>query len=103
MPKKRRRRKGLDVMAEEFAAYLLYEASSGRVGKGKAIEPETENPISFKDRRALLDSVTKLLGAQRDPEDGEEDGISSFREHLRGGDSGEIDSGADSDDADSEA
>ena len=106
MSKKKRKRKGLDVMAEEFAATLLYEASCGKVGRSRALaegEIVAENPISFKDRRALLDSVTKLLAAQTPQEEEETSGINSFREHLRGGDSGEASSGDDTEATDDPA
>lgn len=105
MAKKRRKRKGLDVMAEEFAASLIYEASGGSIGRGKPQNAgdEKENSVSFRDRRALLDSITKLLSNQKDPSDDDEDGISTYREHLRGGDSGTTSGGTDPDDSTSEA
>jgi hypothetical protein len=99
MTKKKRRRKVLCDYAEDFALSLLFEASGGKVGRIRAVsekDKDTENPVSFKDRRALLDSVTKLLAAQKPSEDDEEDGLSSYREHLRGN-SGETESGADPD------
>lgn len=96
MPKKKKRKsKGLNGYAEEFAIALIYEATSGKIGKvrNSAIESEP-NPISFRDRGKLLDSVTKLLGAQDTPEEeDDEDGVESFRERLNGG--GTSSSGAD--------
>ncbi len=99
MAKKKRKCKGLDVIAEEFAMTLIYEATSGKVGRARLPikEGEEVNPISFRDRRALLDSVTKLLGAQKEPDDEEETGINSFKERLRGGESGTADDGTDTD------
>lgn len=97
--KKARRRAGLDRIAEQFAISLIHEASGGTIGKGstpsKEGEEDKENPISFRDRRALLDSITKLLSGQKDPLDGEEeDGIADFRERLNER-SGEDERGAD--------
>lgn len=82
--KKKRKSKNLNSYAEEFAISLIYEATNGKVGKGKDSSLDTApNPISFRDRGKLLDSVTKLLGAQDTPEDNDdEDGIESFRERL---------------------
>lgn len=91
---KKRRKKGLQSYAEEFALSLIYEATSGKVGKGKALEDEKENSVSFRDRRSLLDSITKLLGAQDEPEDDEEDGLTTLRGRLNDGDSGTTSSGA---------
>lgn len=98
MPKKRRSRKGLARYAEAFAASLLWEASGGSIGKGKpSVEKQEGMPeVSFRDRRALLDSITKLLSSQGPPtEEDDEDGIDSFRERLNGR-SGEIERGTDS-------
>jgi hypothetical protein len=96
--KKKRRSRGLAGLANAFAASLLFEASGGKVGRGRTpSEGDPENPVSFKDRRALLDSVTKLLAAQPEAKDDEEDGIASFREALGGGDSREVERGADTD------
>lgn len=89
--KKRKIKRGLSRAADAFALYLLFEASGGKVGKSPITEGEkepVENPISFRDRRALLDSVTKLLAGEPPNTDGEEeDGIESFRERLNDGDS----------------
>ncbi len=91
MAKKRKsRRKGLASFAEEFAISLLFEASGGKIGRVRAKkegEEEKDSQVSFRDRRALLDSMTKLLGAQGAPEDDDEDGIESFRERLKPDDS----------------
>ena len=96
MAKKRRVRRGLDRAAQEFALDLLFQASNGRVGRAKASTSEGDNSISFRDKRALLDSITKLLAAQKDPGGDEyEDGLIDFKERLGGGDSGEASSGTD--------
>lgn len=102
MAKRKRRKKGLQAYAEEFAIALLYEASSGKIGKIKAprnSEEESSVPVdsqvSFRDRRALLDSMTKLLGAQDAPDDDEVDGLEEMKERLNGR-SGETTSGTDS-------
>ena len=76
---------------------LIYEASQGTIGVSRAKHKQVENPISFRDRGKLLDSVTKLLGAQETPDDEEQDGISSYRERLNERDGGETGSRADSD------
>ena len=78
---------------------LIYEASGGKVGKGTLPAKDSEETqISFRDRRALLDSVTKLLGAQQEPDEEELSGIDSFKEHLRGGNDSRTDErGADTD------
>ena len=96
MAKKRRKRRGLQAYAEEFALSLIYEASSGKVGKVKdSSKPEDDNPVSFRDRRALLDSVTKLLGAQPDENTEEdEDGLSILQGRLNDGNSGTAERGA---------
>ena len=102
---KKRRRKSLQDHAEAFALDLLFQASNGRVGKGgtpSVDSEEKENAVSFKDRRALLDSITKLLSNQKDKDDDEVGGLDLFKEHLRG-DSGTPDSGTDPDDSSSEA
>lgn len=95
---KKRKKRTLESIAEAFAVSLIYQASGGSIGrKGTAGEEDKENPISFKDRRALLDSVTKLLGAQTPQEDDSESGLNSFRERLRDGDSRTSDGGGDTD------
>ena len=98
MAKKRKSRKrGLASFAEEFAIDLLFEASNGRLGRKKAVKEGVESvdsQISFRDRRSLLDSITKLLGAQDAPEEDDEDGIAFYRERLNEP-SGEDRSGAD--------
>lgn len=97
--KKKRQKSGLAKVADEFAMALIYEASGGTIGRVRAAvkvdmdtpaEEKGENSVSFRDRRALLDSVTKLLGAQPDDKEDEDiDGIASFREALGGGNSRE--------------
>lgn len=100
---KRRKRVSLQTYAEKFAMHLLFEASSGSVGRAPYIkegQEKPELPMSFHDRRSLLDSVTKLIAMKHkiDPEE-EEDGISGFRERLhdRSDDGSEALGGADSD------
>lgn len=96
MAKKRRKRKGLSSFAEEYAIALLYESSNGKIGRVKnPSEPTGENPVSIRDRIKLLDSVTKLLGAQDTGEEEEEDGLSILQERLKDdGDSGTPERGA---------
>lgn len=101
--KKRRKRKDLAAFAEEFAIALLFEASNGSIGRIKALPEGVEKPeltMSFHDRRALLDSMTKLVAMKRrtEPED-EEDGIASYREQLNGQHSSETSDGGDSPEA----
>jgi hypothetical protein len=98
MIKKRRKRKNLQAYAEEFAISLLYEASGGKIGKVKSAE-KSEYNMSFHDRRALLDSMTKLMALKHkiEPEE-EEDGIASYREQLNGQHGTEIADGGDSSD-----
>lgn len=104
MIKRRRRgKRGLQRAADVFALALMYEASGGTVGRAPALkegEEAKENPVPFKERRALLDSVTKLLAGQPpSDDDSDEDGISDFRSRLNDdGDSGESSGGADPDD-----
>ena len=99
MAKKKRKKQTLQDSAETFALSLLYEASGGKLGKGTLSEKGEENQLSFRDRRALLDSVTKLLGAQRDPEEDENTGVNALREKLRDGNSGADDGGTDTDES----
>ena len=83
--KKKRRKRGLQSFAEEFAISLLFEASGGKIGRVRAVKEGAEvvdSQVSFRDRRALLDSMTKLLSAQDAPEEDDEDGIADFRERL---------------------
>ena len=97
MTKKKRRSSGLAGIAERYAISLIFESTSGRIGRGSLPSGEdTENSVPFKERRALLDSRTKLLDIQKDGEDDESSGLSSFMERLKDdGDSGEAESGAD--------
>jgi len=103
MTKKRKKpkvKRGLQRAADAFAMALIFEASGGRVGRAPALkegETPVENPVSFRDRRALLDSVTKLLAGQPAEGDEEESGVDYFRDRLKDdGDDRETGSGADS-------
>ena len=101
--KKRKIKRGLSRAADAYAMLLLWDASGGKVGRAPALkegEEPVENPISFRDRRALLDSVTKLLaGEPSNTDEEEEDGIASFRERLNDGNRGTTEPGdGDSDD-----
>ena len=94
---KKRRKRGLASFAEEYAISLLFEATNGNIGRKRAVKEGTEvvdSQVSFRDRRSLLDSITKLLGAQDAPEEDDEDGIAFYRERLNEP-SGEDRSGAD--------
>lgn len=96
MTKKKRKTRNLTHIAEKFAISLINEANGVRLNKARPPgEEESENPISFRDRRALLDSITKLLISQKESEDdGAEDGITSFMENLNDGDGGKTERGA---------
>ena len=93
---RRRPRDRLAVGAEQMALDLMFEATNGRIGKQRpfpeGVEPKEVN-VSFTDRRALLDSVVKLMAKRHDmaPDDEEPDGIESFRSALNGpsGESGD--------------
>ena len=99
MIKKKRRNNGLAGIAERYAISLIYESTSGKIGRGTLPSKENmDNAVPFKERRALLDSITKLLAAQKEGnEEDESNGLSSFMERLKdGGDGGEVEGGADS-------
>ena len=98
MMAKKRRLTGLARTAEQYAMSLIFSASSGTLGKGYSLSVEdTENTVPFKERRALLDSITKLLAIQKDGEDDDgSSGLSSFMERLKDdGDGGEVEGGTD--------
>lgn len=80
-------RKPLNLLnlSEKFAISLLSEATSGTLGPKKS-KVVAETKIDFKDRRALLDTITKLLMAKNklDPED--QSGLDNFRGILNDGD-----------------
>lgn len=89
MKQKRKHRDRLLLASEALAMSLLFDATEGRMGK--APNPLKEGiiappPIEFKDKRALLDSITKLMQLKHtvDPEEEPEDGLSSYRERLNG-------------------
>ena len=101
---KKRKKRDLQRYAEAFALDLISQATGGRLGrKSASSEDDKENPVSFKDRRALLDSVTKLLAAQKAPEEEDESGVNNFRERLRNGDSGPPRDGAETSSESSDA
>lgn len=87
--KKRKHRDRLTFAAEKLALQLLFVASGGNVGAAQAPAKDGtmhEINVSFGDRRALLDSVTKLIekNHKMKPEDDEPDGIQTAREMLNG-------------------
>lgn len=86
MAKKRRTKRGLTRVADQFAMSLIFEATGGKIGRVPQAEESVSavvNPVSFRDRRALLDSVTKLLAGQpSEVGTEEEDGIDDFRKRL---------------------
>ena len=87
---KKRKKSGLRHAAEVFALSLLFEASGGSIGRvPKVQEGNTVKApdMAFSDKRALLDSMTKLitLSHKVDPvEEEETDGLSAARERLHG-------------------
>ena len=87
--RKRRHRNLLALGAEQMALALMFEASGGTIGKirtPKEGQAKMEINVSFQDRRALLDSVVKLIEKQHkmSPEDQEPDGIQTYKEMLNG-------------------
>ena len=83
--RKRKEKRGLARAADKFAMLLIWEASGGKIGIApttQAAEEPVENPVSFRDRRALLDSITKLLGDQPEENTEEEDGLDEMRKRL---------------------
>lgn len=87
---KRKRRDYLALGAEQMALALLFEASGGTIGKIRAPkegEEKKEINVSFQDRRALLDSVVKLMAKRHDmapDEPDEPDGIQNYKDILNG-------------------
>jgi hypothetical protein len=86
---RRKKRDRLSFAAEQLALQLLFVASGGNVGRAQAPTKEgvvEEINISFQDRRALLDSVTKLIEKRHkmNPEEEPEDGINAYKEMLNG-------------------
>lgn len=84
--KKRRSRKNLLSYTEKYAEVLLYEATGGKIGSPNTQHVGTEPQIDgmqFSDKRALLDSLTRLLAIKHriDPEQ-EESEFMSMREQL---------------------
>ena len=89
------RKKNMVREAEKYAQYLIWEATGGAMGR----EPprpknvkEEEFKIDFNTKRALLDSMIKLIGMKSkvDPVEEDEDGIETYKSMLNG--SGETDS-----------
>ncbi|MGB6501650.1 MAG: hypothetical protein WBG19_09710 [Thermoplasmata archaeon] len=82
------RKQNMLRQAERYSQYLLWEATGGAMGKepvrAKAAK-EGEFALDFQTKRALLDSMIKLIGIKSkvEPEDQEEDGIETYRELLR--------------------
>lgn len=85
---KRRKRDRLSFAAEELALALLFDASGGSIGRAKPPKDgiAKEINVSFQDRRALLDSVVKLIEKRHkmSPEEEEPDGIQTYKEMLNG-------------------
>jgi hypothetical protein len=80
--KKRPSKKTLMTHTEKFAVQLLYEATGGTIGKSG---PQNIDGMQFSDKRALLDSLTRLLAIKHriDPEEEKSD-FMSMREELNG-------------------
>jgi hypothetical protein len=86
---RRKKRDRLSFAAEQLALALLFDASGGTIGKApvsKEGQPKVEINVSFTNRRALLDSVVKLIAKRHDmsPDEEPEDGIQSMKEMLNG-------------------
>lgn len=88
--KKRRSSKNLMSYTEKYAISLLSEATGGRIGPVQPqkvdSEPQvTSDGMQFSDKRALLDSLTRLLAIKHriDPEQ-EESTFMDMREELNG-------------------
>lgn len=82
--KKRRSGKNLMSYTEKYAISLLSEATGGRIGPSEPQNVGTDG-MQFSDKRALLDSLTRLLAIKHriDPEQ-EETTFMSMREELNG-------------------
>lgn len=91
------KRRDLTLAAEKFAFLLLSEATDGKIG-GTKDPSASKNSIDFKDRRALLDTITKLLKEKnaREPED-DTSSLGKFKEMMDDAEhGGETGSGGDS-------
>lgn len=96
----RRRSDRLSSAAEQLALALLFEATNGKLGRDRPLPEGTEKKeinVSFQDRRALLDSIVKLIEKRHKmkPEDDEPDGIAQYRSALNGSLGGESGDGGD--------
>lgn len=91
----RKKRDRLNFAAEELALALLFDATGGTVGKQRIPKDGVvrEVKVSFQDRRALLDSIVKLIEKRHkmNPEEEEVDGIEAYKDMLNGtsGESGD--------------
>lgn len=101
MKKQRQSKKNLMGYVERYAAYLLYEASGGAVG----IQRPNKNDgsiveMSFSDKRALLDSTTRLLHVKHriDPKE-EKSFFDMMKEDMNDEPSSEIGDRGDSSDS----
>src|ERR1700679_2015726 len=86
---KRKKKDRLSFGAEQLALQLLFAATGGNFGKAQCPTKDGvvgEINISFQDRRALLDSVTKLIERRHkmSPEEEPAGGIQSYKEMLNG-------------------
>ena len=81
-------------MAERYAKRLLSEATGGKIG-GEVDPSETPSGIDFKDRRALLDTIVKLLKEKNSAAEEDESSMGAFKEMMNGINSGEDDGGGD--------
>lgn len=73
-------------LAEKYAEYLLFEATDGSIGREKKkLNSANERPLDFNEKRALLDSLIRLVGVKNkvDPEEDESD-FDSFKEIMNG-------------------
>lgn len=84
------RRRNMLRDVERYAQMLLHEATGGAIGRepvrAKSAK-EGEFLVDFGTKRALLDSMIKLLTVKSkvDPEEEEDDGIQSYKEMLNVG------------------
>lgn len=82
---KRRSSKDLLAAAEKFTLMLLSEATKGQIGVAQKNDGSDVPDMPFGDRRALLDSIVKLLTVKHkvDPKE-EESPFANLRERLNG-------------------
>lgn len=79
---------------EKYAQMLLHEATGGAIGREPIRAKSTKDgefSVDFGTKRALLDSMIKLLTVKSkvDPEDEDADGVETYKEMLRNDGSGE--------------